>query len=132
MAVYTYTIPLRPMPLQRARHCWKNLRPFDPQKQEKMAYGIYLQQQKPNIPPLTTPLRLDAFFYFKIPFSHSKKAEHDKYHVFKPDGSNLIKFLEDVAVDVGIMHDDCIIAITCYEKLWTYEEAKTIFTLTEL
>jgi Holliday junction resolvase RusA-like endonuclease len=120
------------MPLQRARHTWKHLRPFDPQKQEKLAYGIYLQQQKPRIPPLTGTLRLDAFFYFKIPFSHSKKTEHDKYHSFKPDGSNLIKWLEDVAVDVGILRDDSIIAITYYEKLWTYEEARTIFTLTEL
>jgi len=131
---WTYRIPLTPLPLQRARHCWRNLKPFDSQKEEKLAFGIYLQQQKPDIPPISKPIKLEAYFYFKIAESRKRQAIKENWdmHIFKPDISNLIKFVEDVAVDVGILRDDCIICSELAEKHWTLDSSYTVFTLTEL
>jgi Holliday junction resolvase RusA-like endonuclease len=79
------------------------------------------------------PLHLEVNFYMPMPssWSEKKKAKMDgKPHVFKPDFSNLLKFVEDCAT--GICYkDDCLIASVTGKKVYS-TASRTEIILTEI
>lgn len=105
-----YVIEGNPVPLQRVRfvnrHCW------DAQKALKTKIGIDIERQHDGVPLISGPLRLVITFYFSIPASYSmakRSACMIRSHISRPDLSNLIKFVEDIAIGI-IYNDDCTIA----------------------
>jgi len=122
-----YVIMGDPTPLARARH--GKGRTWDSQKQLKLVWGIHLKGQHQDKPLLFGPLLLDITFYMKQP--KTKKNKEDKesgdYHKIKPDLSNLVKFIEDVATNI-LYKDDCLIAKIIATKVYD-ENPRTEFTL---
>ena len=107
-----YIIQGQPIPLSRARIGHGSRHMFDSQKQDKRIYAIHIQNQHGLDPILSGPLHLDITFFMKMP-KLSPSAQLNKrhqYHFYKPDLSNLLKWVEDVATKV-IYNDDCQIAI---------------------
>jgi|SRR5579859_493398 len=130
-----YVIEGKPVPLQRARfardHCW------DAQKALKCSIAISLERQHRDFPLLSGPLKLNITFYFAEPVKKRHKLKQPvtechalRSHITKPDLSNLIKFVEDVATGI-IYSDDAIIAeihaYKCYDN-----PARTEFELVPL
>lgn len=116
-----YVIEGNPVPLQRVRfvnrHCW------DAQKALKTKIGIDIERQHDDSPFFSGPLKLIITFYFEPATSLSVTKRHrlsGVSHVFRPDLSNLIKFVEDIAIGI-IYNDDCIIAEIearkCYDSI---------------
>lgn len=97
-----YVIQGDPIPLARARHGAKKV--YDCQRHQKLVHGIDLRNQHDNQPLFLGPLHLIIVFYVKIPQAQAKKNISGKPHVSKPDLSNLIKYVEDVAT--GILYPD--------------------------
>ena len=131
--MYKYIIMGEPIPLKRHRHGAG--RAWDSQKQQKLVYGIQIKQQHSYGHPFSGPISLDIIFY--MPMSKSSAKQHDKIrgtaHIFTPDLSNLIKWVEDCSVDAEIMKDDCIIYSINAKKLYDdAEKTRTEFTIVEL
>ena len=116
-----YVIEGNPVPLQRVRfsnkHCW------DAQKSLKTKMAIEIERQHDDAPHLSGPLKLIIIFYFEPARSLSVTKRHGLHgvsHVFRPDLSNLIKFIEDIAIGI-IYNDDCVIAEIearkCYDSI---------------
>lgn len=126
-----YIINGDPIPLARAR--FGKGRAWDAQKQQKLVLGIALAKQHQNKLLLQGALHLDVVFYIAFAKSTSSKTR-DKltgtYHIFKPDLSNLIKFIEDVAQGI-IYHDDCIISSVCAKKIYD-NNPRTEFSIKQL
>lgn len=97
-----YTIPGRPIPLQRARHSRGHV--YDPQKDQKLITGLILKQQHGSLPLFDGPLIVTFTFTFK-----RQPKSTANYHHFKPDASNLLKYYEDVAIGI-LWHDDCLLS----------------------
>ena len=128
----TYVLTGPPVPLARARFASGKV--YDSQKKSKMGSGILLSRQHDTDPIFQGPLELDICFYFAICKSHHKKIKElcNTPHFFKPDLSNLIKFVEDVANRI-IYHDDCQIATINAKKLYCdIGDERTVFTIKEI
>lgn len=124
---YNYVIVGDPIPLARHRH--GNGHTWDSQKQLKYQYGLQIQAQHQKKTFFKGPLHVDFRFFFSVPKT-SKLARADGYHIYKPDLSNLIKFIEDVAT--GILYkDDCYIATFSATKKYGHSP-RTEFTVSEL
>lgn len=118
-----YTLIGKPIPLARPRKGPHGF--YNSQHKQFNDARIQLIYQHHNRPLYTGPLYLKATFYFKPP--RNKQPQH---HTTRPDLSNLIKFIEDVAQGI-LFIDDCLIA-AC-DTLKTYDlEARTEFSLTPL
>ena len=78
------------------------------------------------------PLLLDVTFYFPMPVSLKKKWEAMLHtpNFYRPDLSNLIKYIEDVCTGL-IYEDDCLITEIRAKKLYS-NIGRTEFTLTEI
>lgn len=63
--------------------------------------------------PLTGPV----YCHFQFVFEKPKKSKHHKWHITRPDGSNLQKAIEDAANGL-IFEDDSQIAKWSGEKLY--------------
>jgi len=122
-----------PVALARARH--GQGRVYDSQKHIKLAWGIDLARLHDDEPYFDGPIQLDAVFYLPIPSSRSQTKQQqtrNSWHISKPDASNLIKFVEDVACKI-CYHDDSIICRLIIEK--RYDDGhgtRTELTLTQL
>lgn len=119
-------------PIAWARAVPGHYRVWDIQKQLKVNYAILLEDQHGSLPFYSGPLHLEIYFFFKIPKTRSKHY-HDLLlspHFYKPDLSNLIKLIEDVASGVLYRDDSLIASITAHK----YYDAtpRTEFTITEL
>lgn len=126
-----YIINGDPIPLLRARIGPR--RAWDSQKQVKLIWGIELASQHKEQPLYEGPLHLELTCFFRVPDSYSfKKATstYNKPHTFKPDLSNLLKFVEDVATGI-LFKDDCTIASISAKKCYDYI-ARTEFTIIPL
>lgn len=115
-----------PTPLARARYSTKSNRVWDCQKQIKLATGIEVANIYGDTRMMGGSLHLEIYFYFQS----SKQHKTGKYHVFKPDLSNLIKFIEDVCTGI-IYNDDCLISSISAHKIYD-TKPRTEFELWEI
>lgn len=106
-----YTLSGDPIALQRPRFR-KDGATYDPQSYEKKRAALELKLQHRSKPLFTGPLELVITFFMKIPKSRQKSTKPFDYHHCKPDLSNLIKFVEDVANDILYADDALIASIT--------------------
>lgn len=126
---HRYILLGSPIPLARAR--FTNRRVYDSQKHLKLVSAIELERQHGDKPRFTGPLRMTVWFYLPIPKSMSKRKRYNMKktpHYTRPDLSNLIKFIEDVAT--GILYkDDCIIAeLVSYKQYDTDPRTEFMFS----
>lgn len=125
-----YTIGGSPVALKRPR--FADYRVYDPQKELKKRVITELQLQHGfKMPPMTGMIHLMATFFMELPKTkaHRKHLINQIYHCYKPDLSNLIKFVEDVCVDAGIIHDDALIVEISSKKVYS-EKPRTEFYFT--
>ena len=102
-----YVLKGDPVPLARPRFSHKNV--YDGQKTRRLMAGIAVQSQHDGRPLYEGNLHLNMTFYMKIPQKGKRTAVREGgYHIYKPDLSNLIKFVEDVCTKV-LYHDDSLI-----------------------
>lgn len=104
-----YILSGDPIPLARPRFR-KNSGVYDPQLSLKQRSQLELKIQHGARPLLKGPLELIVTFFMKIPISKKRKIYPYNYHAIKPDLSNLIKFVEDVAT--GILYEDDSIIVS--------------------
>lgn len=125
-----YIIPGDPTALARPRISRKSM--WDPQKQDKLFFGLQVQKQHGDIPHYSGPLQLDVYFFMKYPDSARarKGRKAGDYHIFTPDLSNLIKYVED-ACNTVIFHDDCLISIINAKKIYD-SQPRTEFEIVQL
>jgi len=127
----TYVVMGDPIPLARHRHSGR--RTWDSQKQIKLVWGIDIRKQhfeQLGEYKYTGPLHVDIIFYLPMPKCSVKKAQEirGRYHIFTPDLSNMIKFVEDAAT--GILFDnDSIVASIASKKIYD-DVPRTEFTIT--
>lgn len=103
-----YILSGDPIALKRPRFR-KNSGVYDPQKSEKERSQFELKMQHGARKFISGPLELIITFFMKIPESKKRTVKPYLYHPIKPDLSNLIKFVEDVATGI-LYEDDSIIA----------------------
>lgn len=127
----TYIVKGTPVAWSRCAPGYKG-QLYDTQKHLKNLYRISLESQHGNKPMFSGPLLLKARFVFGMPASKKCKWNEirGKPHVFVPDASNLLKFLEDAMVGV-LIKDDRNIAQFDVCKIYG-DEAYTQFQLVEL
>lgn len=113
-----YVVQGKPVPLNRPRIGEYGV--YDSQRSVKAKMMNELQLQRNKDATLCGMLHMHMDFYMPLPKtkSHRKHLIQQKYHVYRPDLSNLIKMIEDVCVDVGIIEDDCLIASITARKLY--------------
>ena len=110
-------IPGDPIPQRRPRACAMRVgstvraRVYSDQDKEQDAYRMAIISRLPvGWSAIQGPVALDCRFYFAVPRSAPKKKQAvmiagEVFHTVKPDGSNLLKFLEDAANGV-LWRDD--------------------------
>ena len=126
-----YTLPGDPIPLARARVGKRSV--WDSQKQLKLIAGLAVVNQHGSLPIYDKALKLDVTFYMGFPLRMNKKTKASKMgtnHVYKPDVSNLLKFVEDVCTGI-VYKDDSLISIVVAHKIYD-DNPRTEFTITEL
>lgn len=122
-----------PVPLARARASFTSKKIWDSQKKIKFDWGIQIEAQFPKKKQLQGPLSLYITFYMPIPPSWPMERKQETIgqpHIFKPDTSNMIKFVEDCCNGI-IFKDDCQIAVVNCKKIYD-TTPRTEFTITEL
>jgi Holliday junction resolvase RusA-like endonuclease len=125
-----YIVPGDPIALARPRISRKSM--WDPQKQERLFFGIHVKNQHGDKPLYTGPLKLDVIFFMPFPQTHKarKGRRLGDYHFFRPDTSNMIKFVEDACSGV-LYPDDCSIAVIVAKKIYD-DEPRTEFKIIQL
>lgn len=123
-----YVIMGDPIALARPRFNKRTV--YDAQKNKKLVAGINLRNQHGDDPYLEGSLHLDIHFYLKIPMQGKHGRLDNRYHIYKPDLSNLIKFIEDIGSGI-IYHDDSTICSINASKRYSVEP-RTEFELTIL
>lgn len=126
----TYRILGNPIPLARPR--FARGRVFDSQRLVKLNVTNHLIDQHGDREKFRGPVHMEVSFFMPIPVcSKAKKLEFEnRLHKQRPDFSNLLKFIEDAALEV-LYHDDCIISSVCGSKMYSVEP-RTELTITEL
>lgn len=120
-SLFHFTIKGDPIPLARARFGRHGV--WDAQKKLKHEYRECIENQFGMREFYDGPLHVEMVFYFGMPDSWSYKKQskmHGIHHSFKPDLSNLVKFLEDVCTGI-IYKDDCVIASLSAMKKYDYQ-----------
>jgi Holliday junction resolvase RusA-like endonuclease len=132
MKIYKFIIPGKPIAWQRAKPSYSQRMMFDSQKKLKRDWAIYLLQQYKDT-PIKTCISLDVTF-FMPPADKMKQMKKDalcsKPHFYKPDLSNMIKWVEDCCNGI-VFDDDCLIASISAKKIYDLV-ARTEFTIQEL
>lgn len=109
-----YIILGDPVALARPRFNKRNV--YDKQKHEKLIAGINLRNQHDDRPFFEGALHMDIHFFLKIPRKSKINAFENCHHIFKPDLSNLIKFVEDIGSGIIYKDDSIICSITASKK----------------
>lgn len=124
----TYVVEGNPVPLKRPRFSGVV---YDPQKADKKSFGWQLKSQQGSTAILTGMLHMTVTFFMELPKkkSHREQLLKQGYHCYRPDLSNLIKFVEDVCVDAGIIEDDALIVEISSKKVYS-EQSRTEFYFT--
>jgi len=117
-----FTINERPIPQKRHRHF--NDKTYNPQRKEKLYYGLLIKQLIKNYETLKEhtlcgPLHVSLSFFMALPKSKKHRESKGLFHANKPDLDNLIKFILDAMSGI-VFHDDSYIykidAIKCYSE----------------
>lgn len=128
-----YVIMGDPIALARARYGRGKF--YDSQKNTKLVWGIHLKNQHDTEFMFSGPLLMDVIFYMPIPATYTQKKKGitlNQWHFLRPDSSNLVKFIEDVATTI-CYKDDCIIVKHIIEKAYDDGQGpRTEFILSEL
>jgi len=127
---YKYVLYGKPLPLLRPRTSFIKRLIYDPQKIEKEQAQQQLRLQHKTRPVIHQPIHLEVTFFMPPPTSMTKTKKAFLYkspHFKKPDLSNLIKFIEDVAQGIIFQDDSRIISINA-KKLYD-EHPRTEFTI---
>lgn len=111
----TYVVNLNPQPWKRAGLNGKKF--FDQQKQDKIAFGLYLLQQHNNEPLFSGAIEVNITFFMPIPPGKKKHIKPGTYHKTVPDNDNLEKFILDAAKNVCYT-DDRIISVSTHKKIY--------------
>jgi Holliday junction resolvase RusA-like endonuclease len=93
---------------------------FDTQTTEKEIYAYHFRSEHKGLPLFAGPIHLEVTFFMPITKT-GKKRLGEKLgvpHIFTPDLSNLIKFVEDAAANDILFHDDCIISSITARKVY--------------
>lgn len=98
-----YSIPLQPVPLQRARLSGNHF--YDPQQRLKTAMGLYFCKIHGEDPKFQGPLYVEALFFMPIPKT-KKQRYHPLYHFRRPDLDNFLKFVLDVITQTDLIWND--------------------------
>lgn len=129
---YKYTIPGKPIPLMRPRFSRKG-HVWDAQAHLKEGVAELLRFQHGKQPLMNGPLHLDITFYMYLSPHFSKKKRQELLntpHPSRPDLSNMLKFVEDVCLNI-IYHDDSVIGSICASKVYS-DTPRTEFTFGEI
>ena len=114
-----YILHGNPVPLARPRMNGRIV--YDSQRKLKGEAIRELESQLGDEPKVTGPVTLQVTFFLKIPKKSSKTNKLcNRLHIYRPDLSNLIKFLEDVCNKL-LYDDDCIIARIDATKRYDHE-----------
>ena len=127
-----FTIPGKPKPLKRHRVS-KNGGMYDPCSKQKAEMWLQIARFKPS-EPYAGDIRLSLFFYMPRPKRHYSKSGavlSVKYHSFRPDLDNLVKFIADVIQGKDRMIvDDSQICVLEAQKL--YGKPRTEVSIEEI
>jgi len=82
---------------------------YNPQRQEKLTYGLFLKQ-KHGLVPLEGPISIQFTFFMPIPKSYSKKKvaqinDGELYFTKKPDIDNLVALMLNCMTGVVYIDD---------------------------
>jgi Holliday junction resolvase RusA-like endonuclease len=121
-----YVIPGKPQPLQRARTNPYGKRPWDPQKALKSQLGTLIAAQKKIKRFYEGPLKLVIVFLFP----RTRATQFAKWHISRPDTTNLTKLIEDTAQGI-LFKDDCTICWIDTRKMYS-DKPRVEFELYEL
>lgn len=128
---YKYIIPGNPIPLARPRFGKGTV--FDSQSTIKQHCAEHVRDQHGKLPFLVGPIHADIIFFMEISATASKKRRdklRGSHHIYKPDFSNMLKFIEDVCQGI-VYGDDCIIASICGSKIYD-DEPRTQIIFSEI
>jgi Holliday junction resolvase RusA-like endonuclease len=116
----TYCFMGKPQALARPR-LGTNGVVYNSQRKLMNSLSFDLKRQHGYAPLYTGPIELNVIFFMALPANKKVANEYmkQKYHIKKPDNSNLTKFVEDVAIGV-LYEDDCIIARIFATKMYDY------------
>lgn len=97
-----FEIPLNPIPLARPRFGLGRV--FDSQKNEKESYRWFMIKAMVGKRKFIMPITLEITFYMPIAIRRMSSTPEGEPHMYRPDLSNLVKFVEDAGL--GILYDD--------------------------
>lgn len=129
--VYSYVLPGNPVPLARPRFSRGNV--WDSQSVVKLHAGQIIKDQHGDLPLLTGALHMDVTFFMPISSCASMKKRQRMRgapHIYRPDFSNMLKFIEDVCQGI-VYGDDCIISSICGSKIYD-DTGRTEIILSEI
>jgi len=128
---YKYVLMGSPVPLARPRfargHVW------DSQGVIKQNFMDEIRYQHGKLPMLSGPIHADVTFFMAISSTAScKRRERMRGtpHIYRPDFSNMLKFIEDVCHGI-VYKDDCIISSICGSKIYE-EDPRTEIIFSEI
>ena len=125
----SYVINAKPIAWQRSGHNGHHF--YDRQKNEKIAYGLYILKHHGDEPIFEGPLSLDVIFYMPQPRllrNRSKSGYHDKV----PDIDNLLKHLMDSITQTKVVWNDDKQVAQIYEKKIYAKTPRIEFTISEI
>jgi Holliday junction resolvase RusA-like endonuclease len=126
-----YILKGDPAPLARPRFSGRHV--WDSQQQQKIVAGLDIRYQHGLLPKFKGPVHLDMLFFMQIPKAKSRRKQdmlEGKFHYYRPDLDNLIKYIADVSTGV-LFDDDCIISLITCKKLYD-KNPRTEFSVMEL
>ena len=116
-----------PTPLARPRFSGECSKVYDSQKSIKLCHGLEIAKQHDEchgegLVLTGRPLRLILNSFLHIPKCSQKRKEilKNSYHFYKPDLSNLVKYVEDICTGV-VYSDDCLISEIVASKRYCFE-----------
>lgn len=124
-----YQVTGEPISLQRPR--FYSGRIYDSQKAAKFQYSNRLRIIHDDKPLYAGPLHMEILFYFQPPKKMAqKKRDAHRFHHFKPDIDNCIKWVLDCANSV-LYNDDSTVSSLTVRKYYS-DEPRTCIKLSKI
>ena len=130
--ITTITIPGKPRPLKRARRS-ANGGMYDPPENvaEKQRIAYAVKAAAIDLTLADGPVKLTVFARFARPKAHRKangtlRDSAPVYHTQKPDGSNILKLVEDALTGIA-WRDDAQIWDATITKDWDSSDSLVIY-----